>query len=596
MHPLISRLAARALLWLAVFLSPVLATPVRYTVSLANPERHYINVTMSLEAGSTAPLAVRLPVWDSLYQVRDFAQYVSEVRAGANAQVEKIEKSAWRVTPQAPSEGNATRIELRYRVFANRPGPFGLQLDSQHAFINPAQLLMYADQHRRQPVELRFTDLPVGWKAATALSEKDGAWHARHYDHLTDSPIEISNFAETSFTAGGGSYRVVVHAAPDAYSMPALRRTVEPIVSFQTALMRDVPFARFTFFYHFREGASAGMEHAESTAIEFTPPRTERDRERLASLTAHEFFHLWNVKRIRPQSLEPVDYTREQYTRALWFCEGVTSTYATYTLLRIGLVSRERFLEELGRDIQELEARPARLHQSLEEASLDAWLEKYGYYTGPERSISYYLKGKLAGMLLDLAIRQATENRRSLDDVLRYLNARFARAGKFFDDRRDLQEAAEAVAGQRLGDLFQRLVRSTEPVPYAQLLGYAGLELREETRVLAALGFHASRGTGRGYLVDSVEAGSAAARAGVQAGDELLQVNGRPARAALSDIASAVAPGSKVRLRLSRNGREFEARYSTGRVTEQVTVVAPLARPSPLQEKIRQGWLSGRTE
>jgi len=595
----LTRSATAVLLWLAALLSTAqAATPVRYTVSLANPERHVFQVTMVLDAGSSRLVDVRLPVWDALYQVRDFSQFVSEVRAGPNAQVEKIEKSAWRVTLELP-EGSGPRpstIELRYRVFANRSGPFGLQLDSQHAFINPAQLLMYTDEHRSLPAELRFTDAPSDWKAATALAEQDGAWRANSYDHLRDSPIEMSGFEESTFTAGGGNYRIVVHAAPGTYSMAELRRMVERVVTFQTALLRDVPFPRFTLLYHFREGAGGGMEHAESAAMDFSPLRSPRDLERLAGLTAHEFFHLWNVKRIRPQSLQPVDYTREQYTRGLWFSEGVTSTYSSYTLLRAGLISREQFLEEVARDIHGLEARPARLHQSLEESSLDAWLEKYGYYTGPERSISYYQKGKLAGMLLDLAIRQATENRRSLDDLLRYLNERFARAGRFFDERHDLPTAAEAVAGRPFGDLFRQLVRSAEPVPYGQFLQYAGLELQEETRTVASLGFSPYRAPGREITVDGVEAGGAAARAGVRDGDELLLVNGQPVRRSLSGIAASIAPGSKVRIKLRRNGREFEVRYPTGRATEQVTVIVPVANPTPLQQKIRDGWLSGKTE
>ncbi len=586
----------RAAFLAACFSTALAAAPVRYTLSLANPEKHYIGVTMKLDAGDASYLDVRLPVWNGLYQVYDFAQYVSQVQTGPDARVEKLEKSAWRVTPKAPPEGKAPEIEVRYRIFADRAGPFGAQLDSRHAFINPAQVLMYTDEHRHLPVELRFTELAPRWKVAAALAERDGVWQARSYDHLADSPIEISEFDEATFAAGGGSYRIVVHAARDAYSMAALRRTVERIVTFQTALMQDVPFSRFTFLYHFGEGRGGGMEHADSAAMDMPPQRNQRDAARLASLTAHEFFHLWNVKRIRPQSLEPVDYSREQSTRALWFSEGFTDTYASYTLLRSGLMSRERFLEELGRDIRELESRPARLHQSLEESSLDAWLEKYGYYNSPERSISYYRKGKLVGILLDLAIRQATENRRSLDEVLRYLNERYGRAGRFFDERRDIQAAAEAVAGQPLGSLFEDLVRSARPVPYESFLQYAGLGLRQEQRPVALLGFHASRGTGRNYTIQSVARRGPADKAGVRPGDEPLAVNGQELRSPFSEIAEAITPGSKVKLRLRRDSREFEVRYKTGRATEEVTVVAPLPRPSPLQEKVREGWLSGKTE
>ncbi len=594
MRSFISLLCAASLAFLCVGASLPSASVVYYTVSLADREGHHIRVRMEFDAGRDPQVDLRLPVWNALYQVQDFAAYVSGVQAsaadGTAAPVEKLEKSRWRITPPGPGV-----IVLQYRVFADRPGPFGAQLDSRHAFINPAQILMYTDDRHRRPVKLRLTDLAAGWKVATALEEHGGAWQARDYDHLADSPFEVSEFQEEAFTAGAGHYRIVVHATPDAYSMPVLRRMLERIVTCQTALMRDVPFARFTFLYHFREGGSGGMEHADSTAIDAPPQRTERDSEALAGVSAHEFFHLWNVKRIRPRSLEPSDYSREQYTRALWFSEGFTSTYGSYTLLRTGLLKPERFLEEVARDIRELEGRPARLFQSLEESSLDAWLEKYGYYGSPERSISYYQKGKLTGFLLDLAIRHATRNRRSLDDVLRYLNERYARAGRFFDERGDIQAAAEAVAGRPFADLFEQLVRTAQPVPYATYLAYAGLELRKELREAANLGFSGARGAGRSYVIHSVPAKGPAGKAGVQAGDELLEINGA-APGDLWRLAEEIRPGGEVRLKLRRNGRQLQARYKAERTGRETFVIVPAGGASPLQERIRAGWLSGKTD
>jgi predicted metalloprotease with PDZ domain len=199
--------------------------------------------------------------------------------------------------------------------------------------------------------------------------------------------------------------------------------------------------------------------------------------EAAAAIAAHEFFHVWNVKRIRPRTLEPVDYTKEQYTRALWFAEGVTSCYASFALERSGLWSKKQFYDDLALQIGDLQSRAAHTRQSAEESSLDAWLEKYDAYNAPDRSISYYDKGQILGMLLDLAIRDATDNRKSLDDVLRRMNEEYAKKGKFYDDSDGIRVAVEEVAGKSFEDFFGRYVSGIAEIPYNTFLAMAGLEL-----------------------------------------------------------------------------------------------------------------------
>ena len=254
--------------------------------------------------------------------------------------------------------------------------------------------------------------------------------------------MEIGQFEEWSFTGGGQgagrTIRVVYHG--ERVDHDALTRLLAQIVNYETTMMGGAPFPEYTFFLHVGPNyGGGGMEHANCTAISVD------DFAQLANVSAHEFFHLWNVKRIRPQTLEPVDHTREMYTRALWFAEGVTSTYAAYTLVRTGLWSHAQFLADLGKQINELESRPARAWQSAEESSLDTWLDKYSLYNRPEFSISYYNKGQLLGVALDILIRDATDNRASLDDVMRRMNREYAERGRYYDDSAGVERAVEEV-------------------------------------------------------------------------------------------------------------------------------------------------------
>jgi predicted metalloprotease with PDZ domain len=251
------------------------------------------------------------------------------------------------------------------------------------------------------------------------------------------------------------------------------------ITQYELQLMGGAPFDtpqhEYTFIFHIGpddEVDGGGMEHANSTAIAMSSVDSA------IPIAAHEFFHAWNVKRIRPQSLEPVNYTKEQHTRSLWFAEGVTSAYASFALVRTRLWTKYQFYSDLASQIGQLEARPARAWQSAEESSFDAWFEKYDGYNEPDRSISYYNKGQILGVMLDLAIRDATDNHKSLDDVFRLMNAEYAQQGKFYNDDEGIRAAVEEVAGKSFQDFFRHYVAGTVEIPYNDFLGFAGLQVK----------------------------------------------------------------------------------------------------------------------
>ncbi len=288
--------------------------------------------------------------------------------------------------------------------------------------------------------------------------------HTANYDQIVDMPMEFSEFNVFQLSGVNPPVSVAVHG--ENYNKRELEEGLTKIVRYETQLMGGAPYDHYQFIFHIDPSGAGGggMEHANSTAIGATSSASA------ITTAAHEFFHLWNVKRIRPQSLEPIDYTKEMYTRSLWFAEGVTSTYAAYTEVRTGLWTPNQFYDDVAYQISELQDRPARQWQSVEESSLDAWLEKYPQYNQPEFSISYYNKGQLDGLLLDVLIRDATDNRKSLDDVMRSMNDNFAKKGHFYNDSADIEATAENIAGVSFQDFFAKYVAGTDELPFANQL------------------------------------------------------------------------------------------------------------------------------
>jgi predicted metalloprotease with PDZ domain len=379
----------------------------------------------------------------------------------------------------------------------------------------------------------------------------------------------------------------------DANEKANLVDGLQRIVSYETTLMKSAPFEEYLFLFHigpYEEAGGGGMEHANCTAIGAS---SANGAERIA---AHEFFHLWNVKRIRPASLQPVDYSREQYTRALWFAEGVTSTYASYALLRSGIWNRAAFYDDLAGQIADLDSRPARQWKSVEEASLDAWLEKYDFYARPDTSISYYNKGQIVGEMLDLTIRNDTDNHASLDDVMRRMNVEYAEKGKFYDDSNGVRGAAEEVAGRSLADFFTRYISGTSEIPYNEYLGLAGLQLRETQGESADLEFDVDRGPDGRSVVAAVAPGSAAQSADLAAGDVLLKINGEAFPRFISRWAREhLRPGESVRLAVERNGAQKTIQYAAGTDTQQHYEIIEIPNATAAQIRIREGWLKGTT-
>ncbi len=566
-----------------------------YTISLTSPGQHLLEVQIVLPPGA-AERELQLPAWNALYQVRDFSQYINWIRAknraGQAIEVHAINDSRWRI------ENAADGAVVEYQVYADVPGPFGAQLNAHHAFFNLAEILMYPADGRASPLTLHFTQLPSGWRVAMAIQAADLNFHADNYDRLVDSPVEIGTFQESDFDESGGHFRVIFDADPADYDAQKIVADLHRIVAAAMSWMNDRPFDTYTFFYHFPRGpGGGGMEHAYSTAIEISAEAMKENLDALTSVSAHEFFHLWNVKRIRPQSLEPIDYTKENFTRALWFSEGVTSTAEGIIQLRAGLLGERQYLYRLSDEITELERRPGHLTQSAEDSSLDAWLEGFSYYRRPERSISYYNKGELLGIVLDLAVRNSTADRASLREVLQWMNANYARKGFFFDDSNGVRRAAEAVSHADLASFFSNYVAGTEEIPWDDFLRSVGLHVEAATITVPDPGFIASRSFDGPMSVVAVTPGSDAERAGLQVGDTIVELLGQPAGQESRQELARLSPGDSLSLKVqSRRAGERQLKWKVGSRQEVDYDVKDLDQVTDEQRARRAAWLKGEAQ
>lgn len=584
------------------------AEGVSYGISL-KPAEHIVHV----DAVTHQPAPeFQLPVWNALYQIRNFAVNVNHVKAfegvpgwlcdacdTRDARAEKIDKTTWKI---ASSSGGFPCSTLSYDITTNDPGPFGASLDPQHGFFNWAQVLVYRPDQRSAPVSLRIVDAPSGWQLRdggvfgerSAAELPNALANAASYDRLVDSPAMLGQLYESTFEQDGATYHVVVDSRE--VDLPALQYMLRKITAAGVDWMQDRPYDEYTFLYLVAHSAGAGgMEHAYSSVIDIGPDGLKENVLNAAGVSAHEFFHLWNIRRIRPQSLEPIDYTREQYSRALWFSEGLTSTVADILVMRAGLSDEKRSLAHLAAVIGGLQARSARLTQSVEESSLDTWFDGYPSYRRAGRSISYYSKGEILGFLIDLEMRRLTGGRRSLRDLFQYMNHRYAKQGSYFDDSEGVRSALEVLTGNDFHDFFMRYISGTEELPYNQFFAYVGLTLQHHQGEQVYAGLELSGTLPR--TITQVDEGSAASRLHMLPGDVILEVNGKPLVGDWNQMLQKHDSKSSLHLKVSSPSgkiREMRLPLSTRKIDEyqfeDVPGVTPAARAR------RTAFLRGEVE
>lgn len=504
-----------------------------YQVAMPQPQSHLFEVTLQVKGWRSPFLDLKMPVWTpGSYLVREYARHVQDFAVEGRTW-QKVAKNYWQV-----ETANLSDITLRYRVFANDLSVRTNHLDATHGYFNGAALFFYLPGFENNPVDVTVIPPHPDWQVATPLPAvsvggQAYTYIAKDFDTLVDSPFEIGTHQRYDFEVGGKPHQLAVwgqgNVEPDR-----LIADTKKVIEVEADLFGGLPYDSYLFLLHLSAQGYGGLEHKDACTLNYPRLgfRADDRYQRFMQLVAHEFFHLWNVKRIRPKALEVFDYERENYTPSLWFSEGTTSYYDLTIPLRAGIYGAKGFLQGLSKEITRFMTTPGRTVQPLSESSFDAWIKLYRRDANSDNNqMSYYLKGEMVSLLLDLLIRSRHENRRSLDDVMRQMWQQFGISETGFTPEQ-IEAIITSVAEVDLADFFQRFLHSTEELPFDEYLEPFGLRLQPEDTASKPpyLGLTAKSENGRD-IVKFVEMGSPAATAGIDPDDELLAIEGLRVRA-----------------------------------------------------------------
>lgn len=504
---------------------------IHYRVAMPNPQTHLFEVTLQLSHWDAAVLDLKMPVWTpGSYLVREYARHVQDFVAIATVNQtpltwQKISKNHWQINTTEAKE-----ITVTYRVYANELTVRTNHLDDSHGYFNGAALFFFVEGYQDQSFTLAVEPPHTAWEVNTTLpllEDTENCFWVENFDVLVDSPVEVGIHENHEFLCEGKPHRWVVWGEGNFDVTRAIADSKKIIKTEAEIYGGDLPYDEYMFLLHLSGSGYGGLEHKESCTLNY-PRFGFKDNEqyyRFMQLVAHEFFHLWNVKRIRPKELETFDYEHENYTPSLWFSEGVTSYYDLLIPLRAGVYDEKFFLESLEKDISRYLLTPGRLVQPLAESSFDAWVKLYRRDANSQNNqMSYYLKGAMVSLMLDLLIRDRHDNQKSLDDVMQRMWVEFGEAEIGFTPAQ-VEQVIEEVAGVDLSDFFHRYLHTTEELPLDQYLAPFGLKLKPiyDDQKTPYLGITVKDENNK-TLIQSVNSDSPAYLAGIDPEDELLAI------------------------------------------------------------------------
>ena len=586
---------------------------ISYTISMSKPWTHLLEIEMHVKWDQMPEKTeLKMPVWTpGSYLIREYARQVQQFGAmntsGGALTWRKSNKNTWQVDTKGVKE-----LVAKYLVYSNELTVRTNELNDEHGFWNNGATLFFVKDQLKAPSTVKI--VPYGnWRVATGLPPVDGqanTFTAENFDVLYDSPFEVSDFKEVGFDVEGKHHRVVMSGEGN-YDLKKIAVDVAKIVDEAYKIFGEFGYKDYTFIVNLRGGG--GLEHLNSTALQtnrfgFKPDARYRG---FLGLVAHEYFHNYNVKRIRPDALGPFDYENENYTKLLWVAEGGTDYYSQILLLRAGFMTDREYLASKAAAINQLQARPGRFETSLEDASFDAWIK--GYRTDENavnNQISYYDKGAIVNFLLDVTIRSASNGAKSLDDVMRYLYNEHFKKGKNYTPE-EFQKICETMAGKSLDDFFTKYVRGTSEIDYSDIVKGIGLQMNvDESRGGGGSGGRAGGGNAGGggaitsfgadlmeangvLTIRTVIAGTPAYEQAFNSGDQIVAVDGyRASQAFLQSYFGERKQGDKVTLTIFRNDKLRDMPFVLGSSSRKEWTFAKLSQPTEDQKKLYRGYLN----
>jgi len=595
---------------------------IHYRIVPSSPEAHLFTITLTIARPAPAGQVLSLPAWiPGSYMIRDFARNIVWLKAlcnGAEVAVRKLDKQTWQC---APCQG---ALEIRYEVYAWDLSVRSAHLDTTHGYFNGSSVFLRVHGWDQLPCAVQI--LPpegsgyAGWRVATTLPSADapqwgfGTYQAADYDELIDHPVEMGTFDIIEFEACGVPHAMTLTGRHRA-DRERLARDLKTVCEYHIRLFGEpAPMSRYLFQVMITGDGYGGLEHRTSTSLlcsrddlpNISQEEMSEGYRSFLGLCSHEYFHTWNVKRIKPAVFQPYDLSREVHTPLLWFFEGVTSYYDDLALVRTGLISRDSYLELLGQTVTRVLRGSGRLKQSVADSSFDAWTKFYKQdENAPNAVVSYYTKGSLIALALDLTLRNIGAGNISLDDVMRTLWQRHAVQGV---TEEGLEQLISEVAGSDLSDFFRQALRSTDDLPLAELLTTCGIDYRlrpadssgdkggkpgKNGKTRSVLGVRSGEDA-LGARLLNVYDGGAAQQAGLAAGDVVIAVNGlRVDHAGLDKAIMACATGERVQIHAFRRDELMTFEVVMQAAPADTCYLVDAEAPNMAQQRRCEAWLSG---
>lgn len=551
-------------LFLFLFSGFIHAQSVNYELSMPKPQNHYYHIKMELNDFNQKELNISLPVWaPGSYLVREFSKNINLVKAfdekGNPLEIKKTRKNSWSI-----KKGNKQNVVIKYEVYAFELSVRTSFLDLTHGFVSGSGVFMFVEDYLDIGGSLKILLYEGFTKVSTALPEAKEKFTYNYfdYDQLVDCPIEIGNQIVFEFNAAGVKHTVAIYGDGN-YVIEDLRDDMTKIIEEETKVFGQNPNKEYLFIIHNVVNGQGGLEHKNSTTLSVNRwTYSGSNYVKFLSLVAHEYFHLWNVKRIRPFELGPFDYNRENYTDLLWVMEGFTSYYDELILLRSGYYSQHQMLGKIESAINYVEGSEGSRVQPLAHASFDAWVKAYRpNENSSNTSMSYYSRGSIIAALLDVMIIENSKGKKCLDHFLQALYSNFyENKGRGFTSK-EFKKELESFVGKNLDEFYAKYIDGTEIPPYSKIFGRIGVDVQDVSKSYPDFGASISSSGGKA-IIKSIRSNSAAEDAGLSVNDEIIGCNGyRVGKNDIESVMQSLENGDELELLISRDDILFSVEF-----------------------------------